>query len=393
MLTYNRKDEFVTLVHANRKNRHRAVLKAASELFASKSTPAHDEILHFEELCLRLFPKLDLISKAEVAERLSVCSSLPKATALALAKEDISVAAPVLRHYQGFSDDDLLVILANGDELHALAVSTRAHLSDKVILALSHMKLPTFDRPTQVEPAQKEKQARLDLDIEILSANEPEQDTIEDSTDTTINEDTAISADKPPFSSLDKFLAMEHAHILTRVQQIEENAAKSEANPVTILKQAYRRAERATEFVKLARHRQKDKFATLLAHECNLDTEAAKRISNDIKGFALAICLKSLALPVHVANEAFILLNQKRGEDPQQIYLLSWFYSQITPTGAHNVLSQWQDNHHVQQLLTNKRSYKPLHDGKPLSDAYRRPATPRTERSGNQEARIIISNS
>ena len=140
-----KRSEFDTLVQADNKNRHQAVLTAATELFVSKETPSWEDALHFEELCLRLLPKLSLQAKSEIAERLAHCSGLPKTTALTLAKDDISVAAPILCHYQGFNDTDLLTILARGTELHALALAGRPDLSDTVTLVISKNALPTFD--------------------------------------------------------------------------------------------------------------------------------------------------------------------------------------------------------------------------------------------------------
>ena len=405
-----KRNEFDTLVQADNKNRHQAILTAASELFASKETPSWDDVLHFEELCLRLLPKLGLQAKSEIAERLAHCSGLPKTTALTLAKDDISVAAPILRHYQGFSDTDLLTILARGTELHALALAGRSDLSDTVMLVLSKNALPNFatdEVPSElaaIEPievgAQTEhvqQETNNDVHSEITAVPEPstagrgmKEPSNQDNkarlymdVDTERSIKRLVDANRPKseanfsrketstgISGLDRFLSMEHAHILTYVHTAVENVAGEKTNPALILKQAYRRADRARDFTQLAREKNVDQFAALLTQECGLQEDEAKRVINDDHGFALAICLKSLALPTHVANEAFLLLNSKLGTDKEQIYLLNWFYGQITPMAAHSVIKDWKPGENT----SKSAEHMPVHSGKSRTEMGQRPS-------------------
>lgn len=398
-----KRNEFDTLVQADDKNRHQAILTAASELFASKETPSWDDALHFEELCLRLLPKLGLQAKSEIAERLAHCSGLPKTTALTLAKDDISVAAPILRHYQGFSDTDLLTILARGTELHALALAGRPDLSDTVMLVISKNALPTFgsdklpseqstiDVKTEENSVQSEQnlerepnknihseitavpehattgremvelsnhdnKARLYMDVDTEQVTK----RLINATQSKSRGNVSLKKTSTRMSELDRFLSMEHAHILTYVHTAVENVANAKTNPALILKQAYRRADRARDFTQLARQKNVEQFAALLTQECDLQENEAKSVINDDHGFALAICLKSLALPKHVANEAFLLLNSKLGKDKEQIYLLNWFYGQITPMAAHSIIKDW----HTAEKTSTSAEHKPVHSGK-----------------------------
>jgi len=398
-----KRSEFDTLVQADKKNRHQAVLTAASELFASKETTSWDDALHFEELCLRLLPKLGLQAKSEIAERLAHCSGLPKTTALTLAKDDISVAAPILRHYQGFNDTDLLTILARGTELHALVLAGRSDLSDTVMLVISKNTLPTFDRDELPSEASTIEVKAEENSVQSEPNLEREPNNIIQSEITAVPEHSAIGREmrapsdpdnkarlymdidmersakrliaatqsksgvkssrkqtNPSISGLDRFLSMEHAHILTYVHAAVENVAEAKINPALILKQAYRRADRARDFTQFAREKNVEQFAALLTRECDLQEDQAKSVINDDHGFALAICLKSLALPKHVANEAFLLLNSKLGEDKEQIYLLNWFYGQITPMAAHSVIKDW----HPAEKTSTSAEHKPVHAGK-----------------------------
>lgn len=409
-----RKNEFETLVHADKDNRHQAVLKAASELFASKETPSWEDTLHFEELCLRLIPKLNLQAKSDIAERLAHCATLPKTTALALAKDDIVVAAPILHHYQGFNDTDLLTILARGSELHALAITGRANLSDAVMLVISKKSLPKFeptidydalhsakslievtlvDNSSQLEqeteqsnsddvdtemtavpersvtgkevkqPTDQGNKARLDMDVDVETAAKRLIAAAKPTSRVTVRR----KATSTPLSGLDRFLAMEHAHVLTYVHTAVENAAKVKINPALILKQAYRRADRVRDFTRLAREKKVEQFAALLTRECDLSNNDAKSIIKDDHGFALAICLKSLALPKHAANEAFLLLNETLGKNKEQIFLLNWFYGQITPMAARSLIEDWQPAEEKPKAA----EHKPVHSGKSRTEVAR----------------------
>ena len=411
------KNEFDTLVQADKENRYQAVLTAASELFAFKKEPSWEDAIHFEELCLRLLPKLNLQARSDIAERLARCSALPKTIALTLAKDDIAVAAPILHNYMGFNDTDLLTILARGSELHALAIAGRAGLSDTVMVVISKKALPTF-KPTidydalssvsstievtivdKSDELEQEVQPELSDDVHSEMTVVPERPNVEREAiklkkqdnkarlDMDVDIETAtkriIAAAKPssqikvrrkatstPLSGLDRFLSMEHAHVLTYAHTAVENASKVEVNPALILKQAYRRADRARDFTRLAREKKVEQFAALLTQECNLSKNDAESVIKDDHGFALAICLKSLALPKHVANEAFLLLNENLGTNKEQIFLLNWFYGQITPMAAHSLIGEWQPVANQ----TSSVEHKPIHSGKSRTEMAKGPS-------------------
>ena len=125
------------------------------------------------------------------------------------------------------------------------------------------------------------------------------------------------------------------------MQRIEEHLDSTDLNPATALNAAYNRAEYVVDFVKLAREKDATGFAKLMAEQCDLDKADAQQIIDDKKGFAFAVCLKSLALPSYVANEAFILLNPKLGTDVEQVFLLDWFYGLISPATARSLTKTW----------------------------------------------------
>ena len=389
MKTFIKKDEFSLLVNANGYNRHTAVLSAAAELFVNNESPSRNDLLHFEELCLRFLPKLNLRTKAEIAERLSRCVHLPQAVAMILAKEDISVAAPILRHHYSFQDEDLLVVLANGNQLHALAISSRKNLSDKILIALSQFQLPDFvsdqnethdeNQASQIDETQIESTHADQIQEEPASDDRAELTVITDSAE--ITDDYSEPAQSHGFTiGLDAFLANEPAYVLSQMQWIEEYTRNKDKGPATLLHEAYNRAEKALDFTKLARTKNAIAFGQKLAEECAISEADAKLILDDASGFALAICLKALALPKHVANEAFILLNPELGQDLNQVFLLEWFYTQISPAAARSLVENWHEENNSGMNVKN-RNHQSVYDGKSYAEVRPERVTRRAVRS------------
>lgn len=378
MTTFLKRDEFSILVQANQFNRHSAVISAATELFVNNGNPSRDDLLHFEELCLRFLPKLDLRTKVEISERLSTCPHLPKAVAMSLAREDISVAAAMLHHHYGFTDEDLLVILSNGNQLHALAISSRKRLSDKVIIALSQFELPDFKHDelkeisvTKLDENNEEPAMPLKIGGSAALLLEPDYHQASQNDEFTIG--------------LDAFLANEHAYVLTQMQYLEDSIQNNAFNPATLLQEAYNRAEHAVDFLRLARKKDAAGFANLLSMQCSLSKADAKQIIDDAEGFALAVCLKSLALPGHVANEAFILLNPELGTNADQIFLLEWFYGQISPPAARSLVDNWS-NHKSDSHNTSSRNHQSVYAGKTLAQSQPDRITRRASRTDWQSS-------
>ncbi|MEM8796940.1 MAG: hypothetical protein AAGE61_15355 [Pseudomonadota bacterium] len=341
----------MSLVNANHANRPQAILKVAADLFAGNDSPAKSEILHFEELSLRLLPKIDLESRAHIAERLATSQNLPKATALALATDDFVVAKPIINAYTGFEDSDLLLILVRGDQRHAAALAARQDLSERIVFALArshHMRGETTEvSASQIEDEAEPRDAATVSEhqeeeaLEINWTDEPKNETSKPDTPSPMFSETDAKQRSLMLPRLDEFLSGDHTLILDYARQCEALAAESDEEPNALLKAAFRRAETALEFRRLAHDRDADGFAALLARQTGLNVFATRKIIRDADGFALATCLKALALPGDLAVDAFLLLNPALGQNSRQIFLIEWFYGQLTPRAARLIADRW----------------------------------------------------
>src|SRR5690348_7133913 len=101
------------------------------ELFfqdAANLRPHHIDL--FDEILLDLVPRAELITRAELAERLSLIANAPRVLIGRLAREnEILVAGPILRRSPVLDEGALLEIARVKGQSHLLAMSERPKLS------------------------------------------------------------------------------------------------------------------------------------------------------------------------------------------------------------------------------------------------------------------------
>ncbi len=325
-------NSFSDLVSASRDNKSFAILQSASTLFSSLETPVHAEIKSYEELALRFLSKVSLLERIQIVDIIAKLSYLPRKIALTLALDDISVAQPILLNFDGFSDNDLLMIMTKGTTLHALAICERKNLSDKILLSLAHYKVVEW-------------------------SNEEPRNLITHRSRTPVKKD---------HKSLEFFLDHEEAYILEAMRWAEEKAqTHSPIDLAGFLLKAKDTAQQAIAFVKLARTRNKQAYLELLSTKCSLKEAQTSAIIEDPRGYALAVCLKSLALPEATARESFLLLNDRLARNIDQIIILDRFYSQITPNGCRFLVRLWQSKE-FPIIERNRDIYQPVFSGNTL---------------------------
>src|SRR5215813_10036987 len=95
---------------------------------AANLRPRHIDLL--DELLIDLVPHAELITRAELAERLSLFENAPRVLVGRLAREnEILVAGPILRRSPVLDEEALLEIARVKGQGHLLAMSERSQLS------------------------------------------------------------------------------------------------------------------------------------------------------------------------------------------------------------------------------------------------------------------------
>jgi uncharacterized protein (DUF2336 family) len=78
----------------------------------------------------------EIMVRRAVAASMKSSENLPREIALRLARDDVSVALPVLENSQVLSDDDLISILADGNGAKQVAIARRPQVSETVASAI-----------------------------------------------------------------------------------------------------------------------------------------------------------------------------------------------------------------------------------------------------------------
>ena len=135
----------MTLAQSRPEDRDATLLRAATALFCQEPSHDRDGIRRFEQLAVHLLPKIATDDRVYVASLLASRNDAPPSAMRMLARDEIEVATPVLRHSPVLSTIDLLgVIAVTGSEHHRL-IAGRTDLSADVLraLAIARQKKPS----------------------------------------------------------------------------------------------------------------------------------------------------------------------------------------------------------------------------------------------------------
>jgi hypothetical protein len=159
------------------------ILRQITDLFLlNNSAMQPEQIAVFDTVMLRLTAALETRARAEFAKRLADVVSAPPQTIIALAHDEIEVAAPVLTHSPQLSSEDLVgVALAKGDE-HHMAVSAREHLHEDVTDILMTVGSPQVQKAVMNNPTARLSKRSLNIVALQANADEALQDLLQSRT-------------------------------------------------------------------------------------------------------------------------------------------------------------------------------------------------------------------
>ena len=110
-----------------------ALLRRITDMFFD---PAHErnisESVLFEEVVLRVMRDVDAAGRAELAHIVADHSSAPRRLVMGLARDEISVARPVLERSEVLSPEDLSRLAVQSSDDHRQAISRRKSLPEMV---------------------------------------------------------------------------------------------------------------------------------------------------------------------------------------------------------------------------------------------------------------------
>src|SRR4051794_11439554 len=101
------------------------LLRVLTDLYLQRPTHTPEDERYYTELALRLIDAADLGTRAALAARLATYAAAPPQVLLRLARDQIEVAAPILKQSGVPSRDDLAAIAAEVGGMHAELIAAR----------------------------------------------------------------------------------------------------------------------------------------------------------------------------------------------------------------------------------------------------------------------------
>jgi uncharacterized protein (DUF2336 family) len=257
---------------------------------------APEERARFAELATRLLDRADRTTRAGVALRLARHPETPIAVAAKLARDEIAVADPILRHSPVLAAAELHAILDRCGIAHAVAIAARADLPRSVAERLR-------------EPGQPRR------------------------------EPSARPIEKTP--ALTVTLARRYLQSSSEKRRLI--VAAIAACPASVQEEALRRLGRAfnAQLERAALRHRLQEFAVLLHRQAGIPYATTETIVADASGEPLALLCRALGMPFAMTSRILLFLNPAVGASAEQVFNLASRFEEIDPAAARRIAGAW----------------------------------------------------
>jgi hypothetical protein len=265
-----------------------ALLRVLVDLYVQQPTHSPAEAARFAELASRLIERADLATRSAVAQRLATYPAVPPAVALKLARDEIAVAEPMLRHSNALGAAELHAVLDTAPVGHAIAIAARTVLPDSVAARIA-------GRAPQSDPA----------------APIPDQPI------------ALRFLDADPSQRQQFFVTLE---------RLGPPAGRNWHNM---------RSEIVEKLERAALARRPHEFAMHLERSLGIGSELAARIVSDSGGEPTLVVLRALGAPREVVERVLLFLNPEIGQSVRRIFALTKLYETLSEPVAHYLTNGW----------------------------------------------------
>ncbi|MCV0428331.1 MAG: DUF2336 domain-containing protein, partial [Roseibium sp.] len=126
-------DDILSLAKDSTPEKRHQLVEHVTELFVNGANSYQtEEITLFNTVLESMLPTMEREQKKEVSEQLAPIDSTSHKVALALAKEEIDIARPMLTSSNALESEDILQLAKTMGQGHLLAISKREHLESNV---------------------------------------------------------------------------------------------------------------------------------------------------------------------------------------------------------------------------------------------------------------------
>jgi uncharacterized protein (DUF2336 family) len=256
----------------------------------------------FAELACRLLDGADVATRALIAERLSAYPATPVAVAAKLARDEISVAKPVLLRSSVLSEAELHAILDFRGPAHAAVIAERAGLPKSIAQRLRRAGLlkAAEEQPKRSSPTAPTTDPALTLTLarRFLVTDSGERLTI-----------LAAIACCPPVGAEAR---------LNRIDRAFHGKLEAAA----------------------LRHRSAE-FVSLVRDHTGMPRDIAGRVVAESSGEPLAAFCRALEMPFSIASRILLFLNPAIGGSVERVFGLAGRFEAMQPANARRLAAAW----------------------------------------------------
>ncbi len=256
------------------------LLRVLTDLFVQRRIRTTDAARQYIQITLRLLDSANLESRKAVAAKLATDPMAPHRIIERLARDEIAVAEPILKHSTCLSFDDLAAIATAKGGAHAEIIAARDPA-------------PTETPPVTISAGDNS----AELAESFFSAGSAERRLI------------LMSLD---YASLPDDTVQQTSDVTRR---LETAALKADAAG------AARELERAL----------------------GLTSRLARRIVEDASGEPLVAAAKAIGCPTPVLQRILLFVNPAIGHSVDRVYELSQLYNEISTQAARQLVAIWRD--------------------------------------------------
>jgi len=133
----SRLKQLIAVAKEGSSDKRRDLLREITDVFMT--TPdrfTSSEMQHFDVIMSRVTEQVETALRAELAEKLADVPNAPAGLVRQLARDEISVAEPVLRRSNALSEEDLLSIVRQRGQEHMRAITKRREVPEKLTAEL-----------------------------------------------------------------------------------------------------------------------------------------------------------------------------------------------------------------------------------------------------------------
>lgn len=347
-------EQLMVLARQRSPEARRALLRALTRSFVLNKTPLDPASLqHFDVIMRQLASESDAAQRRELAAQLARLRHAPRGLLACLARDEIAVAEPVLRHCETLREDDLIAVVKSCASPHLTLIAHRPNLQERVANALIRRR----DKPSLIALAQNQS-AQLNSKAALAM-------TLKAQKTPALQEPLCARYDLSPQSLTHLYFIvpgpLKHS-ILKRCDILEpalvERAAA--ANRRRILSHvpgdAHGGAETARNFLsdmlssgKLGDSLLKDliasrKFAEFLfafAYHAGVDISTAQTMLKDRTFESIAIAARATGLEHQTFAKIVFSMRRKAGDQSKALRILD-LYTKVPEDGAERIMRFWR---------------------------------------------------